>query len=561
MGRLEKTDSILIVSFLTLIILPILYTLRNLDDNTLTSWRWVFSDTGIGRVLSFIIVGIVLSFFFSKLSFPERHPAPFLFILSFVTVLPLWEEPEVILDASRYFIQAKYLELYGISYFFREWGREIFAWTDMPVVPFFYGIIFRYLGESRIFIQLFNTLLFSLTAVVTYLLGRFLWDRETGLSAGILLLGIPYLLTQVPLMLVDIPTMFFLTLSIFVFIRSVRGGGILWILLASLSVFLAIFSKFSAVLMLSILPVAAIVCPAQDRRKAILNMCMIMFIVCILSGSLFLIKYDVFRSQIALLSSYQWPGLERWHEGFSSTFLFQSHPFITILALIAVPIAIKKRDWRFLIAGWFAVFILTLHVKRIRYILPLFPLFTLMASYGLHIIADREIKRFIVFCVAASSAVTLFFGFLPFLNRAGAINLRDAGRYLDTLGCETVEVYTLPQKTPIGNTEAAIPILDLFTTKRILYRQGQMLPSQGIETSPLRFTYELKLPRFYYETDNKGGPLIAILSGERPGSFRGDMVNGEQELKLMKEFSASDVFLFRTFVIIAGKGCLSIDEQ
>jgi len=560
LGRLEKTDSILIVSFLTLTVLPVLYTLRHLDDNALTSWRWVFSDTGIGGVLSSVIVGIVLSFFFSRLSFPERHPALFLFILSFVTVLPLWEEPEVILDASRYFIQAKYLELYGVGHFLREWGREIFVWTDMPVVPLLYGIIFRYLGESRAFIQLFNTILFSLTTVVTCLLGRSLWDRETGLSAGILLLGIPYLLTQVPLMLVDIPTMFFLTLSIYVFIRAIRGGGVLWILLASLSMFFTIFSKFSAVLMLSVLPVAAIVCPAEDRRKAILSMCMMVFIVCILSGSLFLIKYDVFRSQIALLSSYQWPGLERWHEGFSSTFLFQSHPFIIILALIAVPIAIWKRDWRFLIAGWFAVFILALHVKRIRYILPLFPLFTLMASYGLNTIADREIKRFIAFSIVASSVAVLFFGFLPFLTRTSATNLKDAGRYLDTLGCETVEVYTLPQKTPIGNTEAAIPILDLFTTKRIIYRQEQISPPPGIETSPLRFTYELKLPGFYYETGNKGGSILAILSGERLSTLPPQTITG-RDVKLMKEFSASDIFLYRTSVTVAGRDCLSRDEQ
>ena len=94
--------------------------------------------------------------------------------------MPFWKVPEVIVDASRYFTQAKHLDVYGIGYFLREWGRDINIWTDMPLIPFLYGLIFKLFGESRIYIQAFTTLLFSLTVVLTYNIGKTLWDETVG---------------------------------------------------------------------------------------------------------------------------------------------------------------------------------------------------------------------------------------------------------------------------------------------------------------------------------------------------------------------------------------------
>jgi 4-amino-4-deoxy-L-arabinose transferase-like glycosyltransferase len=131
-------------------------------------------------------------------------------------------------DTSRYFTQAKHLEMYGIKYFMHEWGKGISAWTDLPLISFFYGLIFKFFGESRIYIQIFTTFLFSMTCVITFFIGKTLWDEETGFLAGLLLLGTPYLFSQIPLMLIDVPTMLFLTLSVFTYIRAIEKGGI-WI--------------------------------------------------------------------------------------------------------------------------------------------------------------------------------------------------------------------------------------------------------------------------------------------------------------------------------------------
>ena len=100
------------------------------------------------------------------------------------------------MDASRYFTQAKHLDVYGIEYFLREWGRDINIWTGHAPHSFLYGLIFKLFGESRIYIQAFTTLLFSSTVVLTYNIGKTLWDETVGFYGGLLLLGIPYLFSQ-----------------------------------------------------------------------------------------------------------------------------------------------------------------------------------------------------------------------------------------------------------------------------------------------------------------------------------------------------------------------------
>ena len=473
-------------------------------------------------------------------------------------MLPLWTAPEAILDVSRYFVEAKYLELHGTRYFLREWGNGIGVWTDMPVVPFFYGLIFKYLGENRLFIQLFNSLLFSFTVLLTYSIGKSLWDGEKGFYAGLLLMGIPYLPTQAPLMLVDIPTMFLFTLAIFTYIKAVESGAPFWTALSAAAIFLAIFAKYSSLLMLTVLPVISFALVKKNFRTVLYRSITVFVAAGFLSLALILAKYDVFAGQIELLRNFQMPGLKRWHESYLSTFFFQTHPFVSLSAVYAIYAAAAKMDKRFLAAGWFALLVFAFRLERIRYIVPLFPLFALMASYGLNELRNRQLKRFIAFSVAASSLAVLMGAYLPFLNKMSAVNIQNAGKYLDTLKCETVIVHTIPQAGSSGSTKVAIPILDLFTAKRLVSLQEFAAGPDGksIEKLPLRFTWEFKLPAFYRDDNLASGLPAAVISSEKikipPAQIRG-FLNSD---KVLKEFTiSSGSFRYKTFVTIFGKNC------
>lgn len=554
---LERVDYVLIVLLLTAISFPLLYIFRHVDDNALTSWRWVFAGGPPTGIFVLILLGTALSFLFSGIHLPERRQALFLILLSWCVVLPLWNMPEVIPDASRYFLQAKNLELYGMKYFIREWGNDIKAWTDLPVIPVLYGLIFRYLGEARPYIQCFTTLFFSLTVLLTYLIGRTLWNREAGLHAGLMLMGIPYLLTQVPLMLVDVPTMFLLTCSLYAFLKALEKGGPVLITLSASIIFLTAFSKYSAWMMLSVLPVATLIRPPEDRKRTFYRAAAVAMVAAIPSAALLLCMHDLIGRQMALLGVYQLQGLARWQEGFISTFLFQTHPFVSILAACAVFSAFMRRDRKFLVAGWFVVIVFILQIKRIRYIVPLFPLLALMASYGLNLIEVREVRRAVAFGIAAVSAIIAHFGFLPFLHGTSSANLRDAGRYIGTLRCEQVEVRALPQRSSSGNTWAAAPVLDLFTDKKIIYRQTPVnLPEEGLRrSSSLRFTWELGVPRFY--VGGKGDSSVkVVISDEAMENFPFEEEQNGGKMRLMSRFVvASGVFRYKTFVSIFGEDC------
>lgn len=55
--------------------------------------------------------------------------------------------------------------------------------------------------------------------------------------------------------------------------------------------------------------------------------------------------------------------LTRWQEGYTSSFFFQIHPFITITALYGIYLSKRNRDLRFLIAACFVGFVFPLIIS------------------------------------------------------------------------------------------------------------------------------------------------------------------------------------------------------
>ncbi len=557
---------------LTALTVFLLYNFRNLDDNRLVSWEWVFGTVKITRIIALLIPGGLAAFMLSKTTVPERYPVLFLFVLSFAAAALFWREPEMNVDASRYFTQAKHLELYGAGYFLREWGKTIDAWTDLPLMSFIYGLVFRYLGEARIFVQVITTLLFSFTVVLTYMTGKILWDKETGFFGGMFLLGMPYIFTQAPLMLVDIPTMFFFMFAVFAFLAALDRGGI-WAPIASAALFLVIFSKYSAWLIFSLFIIIVAVRLLQAHRSPggmPVRRYGFRIIIPVLSavlaaGVVMLLKHDVFFSQINLLLSYQKPGLRRWGEGFISTFLFQVHPFISAAAAFSVYNAWKKKDPKYLIISWFIVLIVVFQIKRIRYTMIAFPMFALMAAYGITAIRDIGLKRLIAFLVVACSLIIAVFAYLPFLQHTSAQNLQRAGAFLNTLHGEDVEVVTLPRKGDDVNIAVDVPLLDLLTNKRIHYSYKlQYAPSpEEIAVSPLRFTWTYKNPDYYSwgpgqdfglsgcRSETSSETAVAVISGELLSALPGEVALSVKKYRNSKSFCISDnIFDHQTLVTV-----------
>lgn len=554
----------LIIYLLALFIYFVQFIFRSFDDNRLTSWQWALQNTDAALIFLVLMVALVPVIFVARIPFPVRSYPLFLFLTAFLTTAFFWTEPEVIVDASRYFTQAKHLELYGVKYFVSEWGRDINAWTDMPLVPFLYGLVFRIFGEARIYIQILTTTLFSLTVVLTYELGKTLWDEETGFFAGAFLLGMPYLLTQVPLMLVDVPTMFFLMLAVFTFIRAIEKGTVRRTMVASISIALAFFTKYSVWLMLSVLLIALLVYIIQGtgggtkRLEILLRGLSIALIAAVFIGAAFLYKYDVFRDQLGLLIAYQKPGLGRWQEAFLSTFFFQIHPFITLAALYSAYVAAKKKDLRYAVAVWSVLLVVLMQIKRIRYILLVFPMLALMAAYGICEIRGRDIKKSFVLSVFISSLIIGVFVYLPFLQRLSTVNLKDAGTFLNSLDGPNIEVFTLMPEDPVMNPSVSVPLLDLYTKKNISYAYNSnrfLQPKEVVEKSSLRFTWEYKNPVYYGAENYENMTAAVVVISESPDDdLPGDIRQRIAGYRLSGVFKTSDgIFSYRPCVRVYRK--------
>lgn len=554
----NKFTTTLVTAGIFLLLFVLLFLLRAYDDNSLFSWSWVFAHTDASRIYLFLTTSIAIAFVLAQKPVPGQYRIMVLAVLSFASVVPFWGQPEIIVDASRYFTQAKHLEVYGIEYFLREWGRAIPAWTDMPLVPFLYGMLFKLFGEHRLAVQIFTTALFSLTTVLTCLIGERLWNRDTGFSAGLLLLGIPYLPTQVPLMLVDVPTMFFLTLSLYAYLAAVDQGGVVRIALSIAAIVLTVLSKYSAWFMLSVLVIALIVRAMRrtgtgDRLPLKRGMA-ILLAAGVVSGAVLLLNYEVVREQMTLLREFQQPGLTRWRESFLSTFLFQIHPVITVAALASIIIAFRKRDATYLIICWLILLPVLFHITRIRYMLPVFPMLALMASYGMQSIAREDLRRSIVLGVVATSLVIALSAYLPFAKSMSAVNLMHAGEYLNTLPGTAVEVVTITPGEPVANPAVSVPLLDLFTHTQIQYHylHESPLPPEEILRSSLRFTWEYRNPAYYGSTSERAATMpVIVLSNASDGSFPTVLAKKLDGYRLSRSFQVNeDVFEYTVGVSI-----------
>ena len=259
-----------------------------------------------------------------------------------------------------------------------------------------------------------------------------------------------------------------------------------------------------------------------------------------------------------LLIDYQKPGLGRWQETFVSTFFFQIHPFITLAALYSAYAASNKKDLRYTVIVWLVLLVFLLQIKRIRYIIMVFPMFALMAAYGLRELRGRNIKRFLVLSVFISSVIVGAFVYLPFLQSLSTVNLKDAGRFLNSLDEPNIEVFTLMPEDPVLNPAVSVPILDLFTRKNIIYeysREKFLQPGDAVEKSSLRFTWEYKNP-VYYRPDNYRvkDAAVAVISENPQDALPEDIRQRIAGYHLSAVFKKSDdIFIYRPCVRVYQK--------
>ncbi len=501
------------------------FLFRKFDSNTLVNWNWITVIEGPWRLyIIFISAGLLpLVFEILEPRMPLRGSSPIskgrylLILLAIALVIPLSRVPQVIIDSSRYFIQAKYLSLYGLWEYLRDWGEGLDAWTDLPLIPAFYGVSFKVFGEGPVGVLLINISLLVLTLCCLYGIGANLWSERVGVYSSLMLLFSYYLLIQLPLMLVDLGSMALFTFSLYLFIHALRRSDKSTLLYSGVCISASLLTKYSVWLFsLLIYPITILVLYIRFRDSSILKratsiLCLSLLILGLMIGA----KYQVFKDQIFLLSGFQRHGLSRWKEFSLGTLFFQIHPLFSLMLFYALLKGIRRRDILLLIPS--AGLLLFLCIHRSRYILPLLPLVSLLAGYGLWSLGSDRLRRQALATGMLTSLSIALFLYVPFLRMASSQNLTDAADYLHRNGCRSVHVVSRPQTGSGGNTAPLVALFDLYYRGEIISVTGwEVKQTEGYH--PLVFTWLIKSPPFYPENRDRSGGSQVVIASELPSS-------------------------------------------
>lgn len=506
---------VLLVVFFALLLFPLLFILRFLDNNTLVSWQWTISREVFPRLFLLLLTGIPVTAMLARYLPLEKIPLAAIPPIGLVWLSPMWCVSEPLIDAGRYFLQAKYLATYGLPVFLREWGRDLWVWTDLPLTATLYGVIVSLFGEERFWLQAVNSVLFTCSLWVTALVGQRLWDKTTGLAAGILLMSMPLYFVQASFTLNDSHLLFLFVLSILLHLMAVDHGRFS-IVAAALSLAALLLTKYSAFFFATIHLVPAVLAGVRGEREKRQRSCLVLLLAFLFVMPFWVMKHEVVLSQLSLLLTYQAEGLGRWRESHLSTFLFHVHPFVVFLALPAMAIACRKKEQAFLFLGWLPLAALALGVGRSRYLFPLLPIMALFAANGLYrFVHSPWARRALLLAILFSSALQAYGGAVPFLQKISMANLQDAGNWIDRHATGPVTVHFLPQSASSGDTYALLPLLDLYTRADLLPAGTRPAPARHRQyQNSLQFTEEMEEARFYRERQRKKTRTHVVLSSQ-----------------------------------------------
>ncbi len=449
----------------------------------------------IGKSLLFLISALIFSYILTnvKLELDERYVLIYLFAAAFVISMFLWNMPEVNNDYRVYFDYAKYIEVNGLrdAYPVGSSGSTYFV---MPILD---GYMFRLFGEERIVIQVLRTALFALTAVVTYYIGKELWNRKVGFVAGALLLSFPYFLSMSHLMLIDVPLAFFVALSVFAVIKAANNSK--WFVFVIPVLLLALFTKKTGVVYLGFLvPVVLLALSIKYRWKILKIAAPILAII----GLIALINFSDFLKGVVdsllhgQLVSFTSHGLY-WvnPQYYLKSLPIVAGPIVTIFAFGSIILLLKNRDHRLLIpVAWMIIPVFLMVNPAFRHLIPAYPAYALAAAVmlielekGISIgkkclILDRQNWKYIVYSTVILSIFMALFVFPQIEETHMQVNVKESAEYTNELGARNISIVTIGDASFnwYGQGGDFRNMYDYYSTAKVEYFPAQ----QFYDTNP-----------------------------------------------------------------------------
>ncbi len=308
----------------------------------------------------------------------------------------------------------------------REGVRELFQNYDRrpwlgkqhpPLVPIIYGLGMRLLGVSQMAARTITAVFALGSGLLTYIIGRRLFNRQIALLAALLLFTFPLVFRLGAAAMVETPLTFFFTLTVLLTLRLAERPSLGRLLLVGLAFGVGLLSKYT---MVFVLPLAFGIITIQGSFKQAVRYFVLMGVV----GAVLLAGWLLFANQLDILQQQfstimQYAGLVLTTEyGRQVLFETMSNRLPSALGVYNLPllavggllIVNRRRPADWIVLFWIlSVWLpLSLTLPDHRYFLPSFPAVALLAALGLQQIPKGMARGLLLALLFGGSTLYLY---------------------------------------------------------------------------------------------------------------------------------------------------------
>ncbi|MCP4421399.1 MAG: glycosyltransferase family 39 protein, partial [Chloroflexi bacterium] len=306
----------------------------------------------------------------------------------------------------------------GVLVFFENYDR--IPWLGKqhpPLIPIIYGAAMRLLGTSQLAGRTVTAVFALGNGLLTYLIGRRLFNRQTALLAALMLFTFPLVFRLGAAAMIETPFTFFFTLTVLLTLRLAERPSAGRLLLVGLTFGVGLLSKYT---MVFVLPLAFGIITVQGSYKQAVRYFGLMGIVgaVFLAGwLLFANQYDILQRQFSTIMEYaglvlateygRQVLLETMTNRLPSALGVYNLPLLAVGGLLIVN---RRRPTDLVLLFWIlSVWLpLSFTLPDHRYFLPSFPAVALLAALGLQQIPKGMARGLLLALLFGGSTLYLY---------------------------------------------------------------------------------------------------------------------------------------------------------
>jgi len=299
---------------------------------------------------------------------------------------PLWPDEALYAHTARNFYRDQSLSFDGTPWRFQP-----------PLFIFFLSFLYFIIGESEFAARISGPLLGTLTVLGVYLLGKHLYDNETGLLSSLFIAAIPVHVFFTRMILADNLLTASLVFALFFFSKYINENQRKYLYLSGIFIAAVALSKKIGIL---IYPVLVLYLLLREKNFSWMKRrdLQLMFLVSILIQFPWYVRnYLIFSNPLISPSLYPIGFVYEFGKtsllNVLSSLFYTVSPPIFLLALLGILFLLKDKK-EILFPGMpAAAFLPAVFITRLepgRYLLPVLPFFSIFAGYGVRKFSEKR---------------------------------------------------------------------------------------------------------------------------------------------------------------------------